>query len=73
MTGSNRLLIGVGWSMVVLLAAWRWRVRQEGAVHRRSTPRCTSNDLRDRDRVPRHRNAVLADVAVQSTLTLFDG
>jgi cation:H+ antiporter len=23
MTGSNRLLIGVGWSMVVLLAAWR--------------------------------------------------
>ena len=23
MTGSNRLLIGIGWSMVVLLAAWR--------------------------------------------------
>src|SRR5215510_1409506 len=23
MTGSNRLLIGVGWSMVVLIAAWR--------------------------------------------------
>src|SRR6266511_920368 len=25
MTGANRLLIGVGWSMVVLLAAWRIR------------------------------------------------
>jgi cation:H+ antiporter len=25
MTGANRLLIGVGWSMVVLLAAWRMR------------------------------------------------
>jgi cation:H+ antiporter len=25
MTGSNRLLIGVGWSMVVLLAAWRMK------------------------------------------------
>jgi cation:H+ antiporter len=25
MTGANRLLIGVGWSMVVLIAAWRMR------------------------------------------------
>src|SRR3954454_13513143 len=25
MTGGNRLLIGVGWSLVVLLAAWRMR------------------------------------------------
>ena len=25
MTGANRLLIGIGWSMVVLLAAWRMR------------------------------------------------
>ena len=25
MTGANRLLIGVGWSMVVLLAWWRYR------------------------------------------------
>ncbi len=25
MTGGNRLLIGIGWSMVVLLAAWRMR------------------------------------------------
>src|SRR2546423_4402293 len=25
MTGANRLLIGVGWSMVAVLAWWRWR------------------------------------------------
>jgi cation:H+ antiporter len=31
MTGANRLLIGVGWSMVVLLAAWRLhRVAERG-------------------------------------------
>ena len=28
MTGSNRLLIGVGWSMVVALAWWQWRKRK---------------------------------------------
>jgi len=27
MTGANRLLIGVGWSMVVFIAWWRWRKR----------------------------------------------
>src|SRR3954454_2016053 len=27
MTGSNRLLIGVGWALVVFLAWWRWRRR----------------------------------------------
>src|SRR4051794_18893546 len=27
MTGSNRLLIGVGWALVVFLAWWRWRSR----------------------------------------------
>lgn len=31
MTGSNRLLIGVGWSMVVLLAVYRMRVRRRRA------------------------------------------
>jgi cation:H+ antiporter len=31
MTGANRLLIGVGWSMVVLLAAWR--VKRVAAEH----------------------------------------
>ncbi|HEX7520594.1 MAG TPA: sodium/calcium exchanger protein, partial [Acidimicrobiia bacterium] len=32
MTGGNRLLIGIGWSMVVLVAAWRMRriARNEG-------------------------------------------
>ena len=31
MTGSNRLLIGIGWSMVVLLAAWRMtRIARRG-------------------------------------------
>ncbi len=28
MTGGNQLLIGVGWSLVVLIAAWRMRVRR---------------------------------------------
>ena len=27
MTGSNRLLIGVGWALVVFIAWWRWRSR----------------------------------------------
>ena len=27
MTGANRLLIGVGWSMVVFIAWWQWRKR----------------------------------------------
>jgi cation:H+ antiporter len=31
MTGANRLLIGVGWSMVVLLAAWR--IKRVAAEH----------------------------------------
>src|SRR4051794_21054149 len=29
MTGSNRLLIGIGWSMVVFIAWWRYRKRGE--------------------------------------------
>jgi cation:H+ antiporter len=36
MTGANRLLIGVGWSMVVLLAAWRMR-RIAGHAHYRGS------------------------------------
>jgi cation:H+ antiporter len=34
MTGANRLLIGLGWSMVVLVAAWRQR-RAAGVAERR--------------------------------------
>jgi cation:H+ antiporter len=29
MTGANRLLIGVGWSMIVFIAYWQWRRRRE--------------------------------------------
>ncbi|MDQ3569482.1 MAG: sodium:proton exchanger [Actinomycetota bacterium] len=29
MTGANRLLIGIGWSMVIFIAWWRWRRRGE--------------------------------------------
>src|SRR4029450_429757 len=25
MTGANRLLIGIGWSLIVFVADWRWR------------------------------------------------
>jgi cation:H+ antiporter len=32
MTGANRLLIGVGWPMVALVAWWRWRQRGEPAA-----------------------------------------
>src|SRR3954447_19043803 len=32
MTGSNRLLIGVGWSLVVFIAWWRWRRRGQKTV-----------------------------------------
>src|SRR3954467_11566384 len=32
MTGGNQLLIGVGWSLVVLVAAYRIRVRQRAAA-----------------------------------------
>src|SRR5207302_2137049 len=31
MTGGNQLLVGVGWSMVVLIAAYRMRVRRRDA------------------------------------------
>jgi cation:H+ antiporter len=29
MTGANRLLIGIGWSMIVFIAYWQWRRRGE--------------------------------------------
>ncbi len=45
MTGANRLLIGVGWSMVVLLASWRYRTLTR---RRAKTPeRVTTAQLRD--------------------------
>ena len=41
MTGGNRLLIGIGWSLVVLLAAWRMRriAKADGLRRVRSTTR----------------------------------
>ena len=42
MTGGNRLLIGVGWSLVVLLAAWRMQDgsrKADGYDRPASTPR----------------------------------
>jgi cation:H+ antiporter len=29
MTGANRLLIGIGWSMIVFIAYWQWRRRRQ--------------------------------------------
>ena len=39
MTGANRLLIGIGWSMIVFIAYWQWRrrgERHEGVTMERS-------------------------------------
>jgi cation:H+ antiporter len=39
MTGANRLLIGIGWSMIVFIAYWQWRrrgERHEGVAMERS-------------------------------------
>jgi cation:H+ antiporter len=33
MTGANRLLIGIGWSMIVFIAYWQWRKRGERHHH----------------------------------------
>ena len=57
MTGGNRLLIGIGWSMVVLVAAWRIKsIAKKRGLHRRArhrrAPRATA---RDRDHLPRDR------------------
>jgi cation:H+ antiporter len=38
MTGANRLLIGVGWPMVVFIAWWRARSRERRRPRRRSVP-----------------------------------
>ncbi len=54
MTGANRILVGVGWSMVVLLAAWRvHRNRiQEGSTRSARAPKDTSVALNRTDAVP---------------------
>ncbi len=45
MTGANRLLIGVGWSMVVLLAWWRYRMLSRRRA--KSPERVTTAQLRE--------------------------
>ena len=68
MTGGNRLLIGIGWSMVVLLAAWRMTsiARKRGYTGELDTDVHARASARDRDHVPRARDALLADAAVQA-------
>ena len=61
MTGGNRLLIGVGWSLVVLLAAWRMKKM----ARERGDPGPVDNEVRldrshsRRDRVPHDRDRLL--------------
>ena len=67
MTGGNRLLIGVGWSMVVLHRRVAHRARSHaaglhGARRHRGPPRPAALD---RDRVPRDRHALLAHAPAQ--------
>ena len=62
MTGANRLLIGIGWSMVVFIAWYRIRVRATAAA---SAKRLAGHPARPqplgRARVPRRRHDLLAD------------
>jgi cation:H+ antiporter len=78
MTGGNQLLIGAGWSLVVLAAAWRIRGAQRG------------REVRSAKRVPRHTQVELSrthsveiaflviatiyglSLPLRRTLTLFD-
>ena len=67
MTGANRLLIGVGWSMVVLIA-W-WRVRRIG----RTAPSAVNGPARpvpDRSEVRLERSHAV-DVAFLALATLY--
>ncbi|MGQ0841206.1 sodium:proton exchanger [Actinokineospora sp.] len=66
MTGANRILVGVGWAMVVLLAAWRLhrnRVRG-GSTRPMRSPKQTSVALLRTDAVP------LAFLAVATVYSL---
>src|SRR6476620_3187339 len=74
MTGGNRLLIGVGWSLVVLLAAWRMRRIAKAAGY--------TGPLDDEVRLGRSHSIEIAFLAVATiysltlplkrTLALFD-
>ena len=80
MTGGNQLLIGVGWSMVVLLAAYRVRAARRGKGPRPLPP---DVDLSTTDvRLQRSHSVEIAflvlatlyglTLPLKSTLTLFD-
>ncbi len=45
MTGGNQLLIGVGWSMVVLIAAYRMRVRRRAAGEPAPPPEAAAREV----------------------------
>jgi cation:H+ antiporter len=74
MTGGNRLLIGIGWSLVVLLAAWRMRsiARRQGYTGK------IDNEVRlDRDHSIEIAFLMVATIysltlPLKRTLTLFD-
>ncbi len=74
MTGGNRLLIGVGWSLVVLLAAWRMKKM----AHERGDPGPVDNEVRlDRSHSVEIAFLMIATVysltlCMKRTLTLFD-
>jgi cation:H+ antiporter len=80
MTGGNQLLIGVGWSMVVLVAAWRVRAARRGKGPRPLPP---GTDLSTTDIcLERSHSVEIAFLAIatiygltlplKSSLTLFD-
>src|SRR5262245_17490400 len=78
MTGGNQLLIGLGWSMVVLIAAYRVRSAQRGKrlKHVREVPESTTLVL-ERSHSVEVAFLVLATIygltlPLHSTLTLFD-
>ena len=74
MTGGNRLLIGIGWSLVVLLAAWRMRADRQGRrLHGPARRRGEARPLAlDRDRVPRRRDVYSLTLPLKHTISLFD-
>jgi cation:H+ antiporter len=80
MTGGNQLLIGVGWSMVVLIAAYRVRAARRGRGPRPLPPNVdlTTTDIQlERSHSVEIAFLVLATVygltlPLKSSLTLFD-
>ncbi len=67
MTGANRLLIGVGWTMVVFIAYFRLKKqgRARAGAERPLGRRAPRPGAFDRDRVPRDRDHLLAHAAAE--------